>query len=161
MARAGDELFNPLTGERIVFRRTAADTEGRLLEMDDLWTLPGHRAPEHVHPGMQERWTVVAGAARFRVGGAELGAGPGDVVTASAGIAHLAWNAGEGPTHVRIEMTPALGWEVFVERLFALAAAAHEAGRDALDAPALLDLMREFPREIALPGSGLRTPVAG
>ncbi len=50
MARAGDELVNPITGERIVFRKTAADTDGTLLEMDDFWTQPGHRAPEHVHP---------------------------------------------------------------------------------------------------------------
>lgn len=48
MARAGDELVNPITGERIVFRKTAAETAGRLLEMDDFWTQPGHRAPEHV-----------------------------------------------------------------------------------------------------------------
>jgi hypothetical protein len=33
-----DELFNPLTGERIVFRKTAAETGGVLLEMDDFWT---------------------------------------------------------------------------------------------------------------------------
>ena len=153
MARAGDELVNPLTGERIVFRRTAAETDGRLLEMDAHWARSGRRSPEHMHPGMQERWTVIAGTACFRIGGAELTAARGEVVTAPAGVAHLAWNAGNGPAHVRIEMTPALSWERFVEGLFALASAAHAEGRDAPDGAALLGLMREFPREIALAGA--------
>ena len=34
MARAGDVLENPVTGERIVFRRVAADTNGELLLFD-------------------------------------------------------------------------------------------------------------------------------
>jgi mannose-6-phosphate isomerase-like protein (cupin superfamily) len=149
MARAGDELLNPLTGERIVFVRTAADTDGELLEMDDFWTRPGHRAPEHVHPGMQERWEIVAGMACFRIAGVERTAGPGELVVAPPGVPHRAWNPGEQPVHLRIQMRPALRWEQFVERLFALANDAHSNGSSVLDPPALLALLREFPREIA------------
>jgi len=150
MARAGDELFNPLTGERIVFLKTAADTGGSLLEMDDFWTRPGHRAPEHVHPEIEERWQVLAGTAGFRVGGVERTAGPGETVVAPAGVAHLAWNAAPEPVHVRIQMRPALGWEHFVERLFALARAHGEPERGAPDPAEMLELLRQFPREIAL-----------
>jgi hypothetical protein len=60
MASAGDELVDPATGERIVFCKTSAETAGGLLEMDAFWTRLGHRAPEHVHPEMQERWEVIA-----------------------------------------------------------------------------------------------------
>jgi hypothetical protein len=55
MPRAGDVVANPLTGERVLFRRVAADTRGELLELE-LWLPAGHVTPEHVHPGMQERW---------------------------------------------------------------------------------------------------------
>src|SRR3984957_7021695 len=84
MARAGDELVNPITCERIVFRKTAAETGGALLEMDDFWMRPGHRAPAHAHPGMRERWEVIAGMASFAIGGVEQRAGPGHVVVADA-----------------------------------------------------------------------------
>jgi hypothetical protein len=42
-----------------------------------------------------------------------------------------------------------LRWETFVERLFALAADAHRRGHAQPDPRLLLELMREFPREIA------------
>ncbi len=154
MARVGEELLNPITGERIVFRTTAAETAGTLLEMDDFWTRPGHRVPAHIHPGMQERWRVIAGSANFSIGGVEQSAGPGQTVLAGPGVAHQAWNASAGPVHLRIEMRPALQWETFVERLFALAVDAHRSGREQPDQGLLLQLIGEFPREIALaPGA--------
>ena len=97
MAQTGDELVNPVSGERIVFRQTAADTDGQLLEMDDFWTRPGHRTAEHIHPEMQERWEVVAGRVCFRVAGVERIAGPGEVVTAPAGVPHMAWSLDAAP----------------------------------------------------------------
>jgi mannose-6-phosphate isomerase-like protein (cupin superfamily) len=138
MPRTGDSIENPATEERIVFLRTAADTGGELLEMDAHWPRPGQRAAEHVHPEMEERWEVVSGRAGFRIGGVESFAGPGESVVAAPGVPHLAWNASDGPTHVRIQMRPALRWEEFVERLFA-------------DPSKVVELLREFPREIAPP----------
>lgn len=151
MAQAGDEIENTVTGERIVFRRTAAQTNGELLELDSFWTRPGHRTPEHVHPEMEERWQVLAGVAGFRVGGVEQMAGAGDVVVAASGIPHIGWNAGEEQVHVRIELRPALRWEEFVVKLFSLA---REGRTDetGMPEPALLaKLGREFSREIAPP----------
>jgi quercetin dioxygenase-like cupin family protein len=150
MASAGDELVNPITGERIVFRRTAAATDGGLLEMEAFWTRPGRRAAEHVHPEMQERWDVIAGTASVRVDGVEWTAGPGETIVAEPGVPHLAWNPTAKPVHLRIQMRPALDWETFVERLFALASDAHRREQKAPDPALMVELMREFPREIAL-----------
>lgn len=150
MAKAGDELRNSASGERLVFRKTAAETNGTLLEMDDFWEQPGHRTAAHVHPQMQERWEVVSGGVRFLIDGVETVAGPGDVIVAQPGAAHRAWNVGSGPAHLRIQMRPALRWEDFVERLFPLVEQASSNPDGAADA--LLVLMAEFPREIALPG---------
>jgi mannose-6-phosphate isomerase-like protein (cupin superfamily) len=137
VARAGQTVENPATGERITFVQTAADTGGELLVMDDVWTRPGHRAAEHVHPEMEERWRVVEGRAAFRIGGEELVAGPGDDVVAPPGTPHVAWNPTDGEVRLQIEMRPALRWEEFVERLFSG------------ESPA--DLLGEFSREIAPP----------
>jgi hypothetical protein len=51
------QLANPITGELIVLRVTAADSDGELLEFDDHWTSPDHRVAEHIHPGMTETWS--------------------------------------------------------------------------------------------------------
>jgi quercetin dioxygenase-like cupin family protein len=149
MARAGDELANPVSGERIVFLQTATDTGGDLLEMDDFWTQPGHRTPEHVHPQMQERWEILAGRVCFCIGGVERTVGPGEAIVAEPGVAHTARKLGPEPVHLRIQMRPALRWELFVEQMFTLA---REALDDAPETPsgnAMVDLLREFPREIA------------
>ncbi|HTU77285.1 MAG TPA: cupin domain-containing protein [Solirubrobacteraceae bacterium] len=96
-----------------------------------------------------ERWQVIAGTAAFRIAGRERTARSGETVTAPAGVPHQAWNPTDQPVHVRIQMRPALGWEQFVRRLFALAAEAHASRHDAPDPRSLLELLREFPREIA------------
>ena len=131
----GEWIENPATGERIVF---VAESEG-LLVMESEWTRPGERAVEHVHPGMEERWQVLEGEAAFRVGGEELRAGPGETVTAPAGVAHVAWNPTDRPVRLRIEMRPALRWREFVERLFAAGGVPDRA------------LLTDFRREIAAP----------
>jgi quercetin dioxygenase-like cupin family protein len=155
MVRTGDELVNPVSGERIVFRQTSADTGGRLLEMDDFWSRPGHRTPEHVHPEMQERWEVIAGSVCFCIDGVERIAGPGEVVIAPAGVPHMAWTLAAAPVHLRIQMRPALRWERFVERLFALARDGHTDERGAPAPTLMIELLHQFPREIApAPTSG-------
>jgi len=133
MPHPGQTVENAATGERITFVSIADD----VLVMDDVWPRPGHRAIEHVHPEMEERWTVVEGRAAFRIGGEEHELGRGEWITAPPGTPHLAWNPTDGPVRLRIEMRPALRWAEFTERLFGG------------EPPA--DLLREFRREIALP----------
>jgi mannose-6-phosphate isomerase-like protein (cupin superfamily) len=128
-------FVNPGTGERV----TVVSETPELLEMDVVWPRPGHRAAEHVHPEMEERYTVVTGRAAFRIGGEEREAAVGDApVVVPPGTPHLAWNPTDGEVRLRIEMRPALRWARFVERAFA--------GED------LRVLLREFSREIAPPG---------
>ena len=126
-------VVNPATGEEITF---LSDTR-ELLVMLSVWPRPGHRAPAHVHPAMEERWEVLEGEAAFRIGGEERRAGPGDVVTAAPGVPHAAWNPTDGVVRLRIEIRPALRWREFVERLFASGGLP--------DA----ELLREFAAEVA------------
>jgi hypothetical protein len=37
MAKPGEELRNPVTGQDLVFRRTTAETAGELLEVESSW----------------------------------------------------------------------------------------------------------------------------
>jgi hypothetical protein len=76
MAHAGQVLDNPVSGERFIFTKTAADTAGELVAVGAVGT-PGGRVPGgHVHPVQEERFEVVTGTMRFRKGRDTLLAGP-------------------------------------------------------------------------------------
>jgi quercetin dioxygenase-like cupin family protein len=95
VAPAGpDVIVNPLSSEQITVRATEADTGGSVLEWE-LLLAPGGRVPSsHAHPEQEERFTVLDGQMRFRVGGQRITAGPGDTVRAPPGTVHNFANAG-------------------------------------------------------------------
>lgn len=55
--------------------------------------LPGEGPVLHRHP-YSETWIVRSGQARFTAGGAELEAGPGDILVVTAGTPHKFKNTG-------------------------------------------------------------------
>ena len=85
MARNGDELFNPATGLRTVFRQTAEETNGELLQVDWIADGPWTTGPDHIHPLQDERFEVVSGRLGLRVNGVEHVLEPGDALEAPAG----------------------------------------------------------------------------
>jgi len=143
------EIENPVTGERIAFLRTAEETDGALLEMDDFWARADHRTPAHVHPAMEERWEVIAGSVRFEIGGVARTVEVGETIVAPAGMPHSSSNVGGQPAHLRIQMRPALRWQEFTERLFALAGRSQGNAPGSPRSDSLASLMREFSSEIA------------
>ena len=125
MISPGQTLENPVTGERFTFVHTAGTTGGELLAFD-LALRPGGAVPiPHVHPIQTERFEVVAGRMRFRIGLRTRIAGPGDVVEVAPGVMHAFANAGPDEAHVRVEVRPALAMEQMLAEVVAMA----EAGR--------------------------------
>ena len=119
----GQTLENPVTGERFTFTHTAASTTGELLAFD-FALKPGGSVPiAHVHPVQTERFEVVAGRMRFRIGLRTRIAGPGDVIEVAPGVAHSFANAGNGEAELRVEVRPALQMEDMFAEVIALAQA--------------------------------------
>lgn len=117
MARAGQKIEGVEAGGRIVFRKTARDTKGKLLQYDRFMQ-GGERLPyEHVHPYQQERFEVLSGTARIRVRGKERDLAAGETLSVPAGAPHLWGNPGEEEAHLIIEFRPALRMEAFLEVL--------------------------------------------
>src|SRR5215204_4960433 len=88
MITPGQTLENPVTGERFTFRHTAASTGGELLAFE-LGLRPGGAVPiPHVHPIQTERFDVLAGRMRFRVGLRHVVATAGDTVEIAPGVVH-------------------------------------------------------------------------
>jgi mannose-6-phosphate isomerase-like protein (cupin superfamily) len=148
MAYAGQTIENPLSGERITFRKTAADTDGELLEIDLELSPDGHVPGMHVHPIQEERFEVKEGAMRFRMGRRKVVARAGDVVVVPPGVRHKFANAGDGSAAARVQVRPALRMEQLFETTVALA----EEGRTTRKGlPKPLDLalfVREFDAEV-------------
>jgi quercetin dioxygenase-like cupin family protein len=123
MVRAGDELVNPATGLRTVFRETAETTRGELLQVDWIGRPGWATGPDHLHPQQEQRFEVLSGELGLRVDGVERAHGAGDVVVLPAGMPHAAWNAGVGELHVLVDFRPALRTATACEALVRLARA--------------------------------------
>jgi quercetin dioxygenase-like cupin family protein len=121
MAKAGDELLNPVTGLRTMFRKTAEETSGELLQVDWIGEPSWTTGPDHVHPRQEERFEVLSGRLGLRADGIERVHGVGDVIVVSAGSPHAACNAGDDEVHVLVDFRPALRTERAFETLAGLA----------------------------------------
>ncbi len=121
MAYTGQTIENPVSGERITFLQTAADTAGERLEFELELAADGHVPGAHVHPAQEERFHVLEGEMTFRLGLRRIVAGPGETVVVPAGRVHRFANGGDGPARCRVEVVPALDMEQLLETTVELA----------------------------------------
>lgn len=143
-------ITNPMSGERIVVRQSAEETDGELLAFD-LYLPAGARVPSgHTHPTQTERFTVITGQLRFRLGRRVVRAAVGQSVGVPPGTPHWFRNDGPGEAHALVEVRPALRMqELFWEsgRLAGL----RLLGRHVPAPRALARFLREFDHEVAVP----------
>src|SRR5579871_6920475 len=123
MAKSGDILEHSVTGERITFRKTAKDTNGKLAQMGFTMKPHGFVAAEHIHPLQEERFEIVSGSVKFRVKGIEREGHAGETLTVEPGTPHVWWNDGDQEANLIVEYRPALRSEEFFEAFFGLAQA--------------------------------------
>ncbi|MGH3024521.1 MAG: cupin domain-containing protein [Gaiellaceae bacterium] len=122
MIRTGDTVENPVTGERITFLATSADTNGEAVVIETVVRPQGFVAAAHVHPFQTERFEVVAGRLGLRVGEETMALGPGESAAVEPGTPHRFWNGGGDDVRFVCEIRPALQFESLLETMFALAA---------------------------------------
>jgi quercetin dioxygenase-like cupin family protein len=151
MAKAGDIIEHPVTGERVIFRKTAQDTNGELLQGELIVKPHGFVAAAHIHPLQEERFEVISGSVRLRMGGIEKEIQKGESMVVPSRTPHLWWNDSDQEARVLVEVRPALRTEEFFETFFGLAQAGKVNKKTGLPNPFILALMmREFKKEIYL-----------
>ena len=121
MSKAGDVIENPVTGERVVVRVGTEDSGGELLVVETYVRPGGAVTGEHVHPAIEEYFTVLRGRVGFRLDGREAIAKPGERLHVPAGMAHDWWNAGEEEAQIIVEISPGERFEEMAVNLFGLA----------------------------------------
>jgi quercetin dioxygenase-like cupin family protein len=151
MAYAGQMVENPVTGERIVFRQTAADTDGELVAIDLSLPIGGHVPGVHIHPNQEEAFHVTSGKMKFRYGLKTIVAEAGESVVVPAGKIHSFAQHGDEPSQCRVEIRPALKMEQLFETTVRLAQEGRTNGKGM---PKPLDLalfVEEFKDEVKAP----------
>jgi quercetin dioxygenase-like cupin family protein len=144
-------IHNPVSGERITFLRTAADTDGELLEFELELTPDGRVPGAHVHPRQEERFHVLEGKMKFRLGLRTIIASAGESVVVPAGRTHKFSNHSDEPARARVEVVPALNMEELLRTTTQLA---HEGNvtRSGMPKPLHLALfVRRFRHEVRAP----------
>jgi quercetin dioxygenase-like cupin family protein len=150
-SRTDRVIENPISGERIVIRKSADETNGELLVFDLFLPPGGHVPAAHVHRQQEEKFTLIAGQMRFRMGRRTVIANPGDQVVIAPGRAHWFGNSGSTISHAQVEVRPALRMQ---EMLEATEAASREGRFVGSRLPRLSDLalvLVEYSRELGVP----------
>ena len=151
MAYSGQTISNPVSGERITFLQTGADTDGELLEFELELTPDGHVPGAHVHPAQEERFHVLAGRMKFRRGWRRVVAEAGDTVIVPAGTVHRFANAGDEVARCRVEVVPALDMEHLLETTVELALEGNVTRRGMPRPLHLALFVQRFRREVRAP----------
>jgi mannose-6-phosphate isomerase-like protein (cupin superfamily) len=124
--RAGDAIWNPLTGEKALLVESAEETGGARI-VADFAVEEGGFVPggEHVHDNLTEHFDVVQGRIGFVVDGEEKVVTAGEQLTVPPGTWHRWWNAGEGEVRIRSRVEPALRFEEAIMVIWGLCADGH------------------------------------
>ena len=115
-------LVHPVTGERLVFTKRAAETGGEVLEFLLRMAPGGFIATPHVHPYAEERFEVGGAPVMIQVGRSQRLYQPGEVAVVPAGVPHNWWNPGTEESATLIQLRPAMDMETVFETMFGLAA---------------------------------------
>jgi mannose-6-phosphate isomerase-like protein (cupin superfamily) len=115
MAQPGDVLLHPRTGRRLIFRRTAAQTAGRLLEYAIYYRVREEQPIEHRHADLEQQVEVLEGALCASVAGQAQRLEPGDVLLLPAGVCHAVWNPADRPARAVWHTFPAGEMEATLE----------------------------------------------
>jgi len=120
MARAGEQSYNPVQKDWIVFRETAQDTRGQLMSAEIVFSPHGGN-PLHVHPNQEEHFKVLSDTLGVQIGEEHRSLGEGEEATVPPGTPHRLSNAQDEEVRILGEVRPALNTETFLETLYGLA----------------------------------------
>jgi mannose-6-phosphate isomerase-like protein (cupin superfamily) len=112
-----DRTGRPLSvmeGDTFYTKLSGGDTN------NDLYVFESTRVKEggpsyHIHPEQDEWWYIMSGTFRFKVGGNEFDAKPGDFVFGPRGVPHAFAKVGEGAAKLFMGFQPAGKMEAFFE----------------------------------------------
>src|SRR3954463_2493339 len=121
----GEVWENPVTRERaVIVELPWQNREGR--GVAELTALPGARVMgEHLHPALDERFSVLQGELTVVRDGRRSVLGAGESAHIEPGVWHDWWNDAQAHAVVRVEFTPGERFVHMIETMFGLAREGH------------------------------------
>jgi mannose-6-phosphate isomerase-like protein (cupin superfamily) len=121
--RAGDVVWNPLSGEKALLVESAEESGGARMVVDfaveEGGFVPGGA---HAHDNCAEHFEVREGRITIVIDDQERTLGPGEQITVPRGAMHRWWNSGEGQVLARVGIEPALRFQEAIMVLWGLCA---------------------------------------
>jgi quercetin dioxygenase-like cupin family protein len=116
MAKAGEMLTHSVTGSRLIFVKTAAETGGEYLEVEQIVRPNADLLPPHVHIVQTETFHIISGTVNYQIHGRNGILQAGDEVSFPPGTPHKnPVPATDEDLHMRVTITPALDFHVILE----------------------------------------------
>jgi len=122
VARSGETIACPPTGQTIRFLETGDETDGEYARVAITIAADATRRNSltHVHPHQTETIAVQSGLLGVEKNGNRTTLYPGEDVTFEPGDAHAFWNAGDGELDIETELRPAMQAELFIRFTYGL-----------------------------------------
>jgi quercetin dioxygenase-like cupin family protein len=156
MARKGSRILDP-EGFGLIFRQTAKETKGALLEMDAFYRPRGELPPAHFHPAQAEHFQVLRGTFHVQLENEDLEYHPGDTFSIPAGAAHAMHNTSDEKGHLLWQTRPALKSEGFFESVWSLEQKSPAGRRGFGQLLRLAVIFEEYDQEVRLANKVQRT----
>lgn len=120
MVTSGSEIFDPLTGQRTIIRKTGADTGGAYVEMESFHRAHVPAEPMHVHPFQESSFQMLSGTLHVQIADHVIIIGPGERAEIPRNVPHTFWNDGDEEAREIQVFRPALNIDDFFVTYFAL-----------------------------------------
>jgi quercetin dioxygenase-like cupin family protein len=98
--------------QTVTVLRSSTETDGRLLEVESVWSHGGDLPPTHFHPAQSEHFEVLEGELRVSIDGSERLLTRGDVLDIPRGAVHAMAATSDG-TRAKWQIRPALRTKQF------------------------------------------------
>lgn len=108
---------------RTRYRFSRVNEGGTEVQRIEMWVDPGGGVTPHIHPSMEERFTVVAGRLELLAGRKWRSSDPGETVVVPVGTRHAFRNRGDEVAEVAVEARPASTLQAFLEDVAGLSRA--------------------------------------
>ena len=120
--KKGKTISNKITGEKITWIETSADTNGKHILFEFEVAPKGCVPVRHIHPSQNEHFEIVSGSLRLELNGETKQLNASDKIVIPKGQPHQWWNdSTDTAVKMKVKFEPALKTEIFFEQFFGLA----------------------------------------
>ncbi len=109
-------------GSRLIVRKSGAETDGKLLEMEAIYPPQSAAPPYHFHPSQEENFKVLQGSFQTIIGGMEKIYEAGESYSVPVNTPHLMHNISDEEGRLLWQVRPALRTQEFLETMWGLEA---------------------------------------